>query len=107
MKLLLKALRTLAAVVSAFVLFVAAYAAYVNWDTGRVQALCDEAVPGTPVSALDGIASSHGLTLRASTRDSKGEGYTIFVPAPSTMGDTVCAIAHDGAKVSDAHMLEY
>lgn len=80
--------------------------AWTFWDVRRVRAFCADVQPGLLLSQLAPIAKRHwvgrGLIEKQGTFDEKTKDWVFFVPAPSTMGDVVCAIHHDKVSVVSA-----
>ena len=101
--------KLLIAVLGVIVLTMAGYALYAQWDKQRLSSFCAEARPGTPIGDLGKIAERHRVDtrwiIRGGTFDEATKTWRIFVPAPSTIGDMVCAIQHDRHSVISAKVL--
>jgi hypothetical protein len=76
------------------------------WDMHRLRAFCLDVHPGTVVTSISAMAQTHGLDegqLRHhDIYDDHAGSWQLLVPAPSTMGDMVCAIHHDKNLVLSA-----
>lgn len=88
------------------VLLVWIFGGWLWWDMRRVRAFCDEVKPGTLVASLPEIASRHGVDSKwfksPGVYDEKAGDWFLPIPAPSTMGDMICAIHHDQTLVKSA-----
>ncbi|HET9331775.1 MAG TPA: hypothetical protein VFO23_14710, partial [Steroidobacteraceae bacterium] len=102
-------------VVVVFVGPMVAYTVAIEWQIHRVEQLCAEMKPGTPVSNVLPAIKKHGLynSLVAyefahpeqRPPDSATKISNYGVPATMTYGDVECAIWHDGSVVVAANVL--
>ena len=97
------------------VLMIAAYGAFVEWDVGRVKAICRKIRPGSSMNSARSIIRSRGLGQYLPDPNSdypngvldQGTGAWFFAaPAGSTMGDWACGISNDGGKVLSTTLLD-
>jgi|SRR5215831_8285796 len=87
-----------AACVAVLVVPVAVYAAWAWWDVWKLERFCGEIQPGQSFSSLTALADKHHIDrryIRAGVADESTHSWFLPIPAPSTIGDTVCAIHYD------------
>jgi hypothetical protein len=84
------------------------YGAWFWWDMHRLRSFCGDLHVGTPVADIRGIAERHWISARYvhgnGVYDEKTHSWFLPIPAPSTMGDMVCAIHHNNGKVVSAEI---
>ena len=101
-------LKGLATALAVCVLAVGGYAWWVQRDTGRLRALCDALQPGLSLDEVSVLVKSAGFSAPSLRRGGVADGphgeRLVLVPAPSTMGETVCLIRVQAGRVLAAHM---
>ena len=92
------------------IVFFATYG-FVKWDVHRLYRMCAEIRPGETLADARRIASSAGLgeyfrSAEAGERifDPLNGNWELIVPAPTSRGEMVCVIAHDGKMVTKAEI---
>ena len=104
----------LAVLVGVLLLALAAYIGYVVWDEHRLRSICSKMVPGMTVADARKIVEDGGLggwvrpmagSNVPGVFDEKTKTWFFAVPAPTTVGDLVCGVTHDGRVVLSAEVL--
>jgi hypothetical protein len=92
MKIVVLIIGSLALIVVAF--FVA-YAAWEWYDVRKLEGFCGSIRPGNSFASLLPLAKENSINpryIRLGIADEEQHNWVTYVPAPSTIGDTVCAI---------------
>jgi hypothetical protein len=85
-----------------FITPVLLYIGYFLWDMHRVQQICAQLRPGSPVADIRRIVSHYGLSqylMDDGLYDKKTKTWDIFIPTGTTLGDLTCAIEHNRTVV--------
>ncbi len=103
-----RVVRSLAAALAACVLVVGGYAWWIQRDIGRLRALCETLQPGLGLDEVNARVEGAGFSAPSLRRGGLADGphgeRVVLVPAPSTMGETVCLIRLQAGRVLAAHM---
>ena len=103
-------LRVVLLILAVVALPVVAYVGYSFWDMHRLETMCSEIHAGATLAEARDIVTKAGLgqyfrTLKGSSTpgifDERSGLWEIAIPAPTTIGDMVCFISHDGKVVKE------
>ena len=92
------------------VAIVAAGGAWVWFDVHKLENFCGSISPGAPLSTLTSLAEAHGINshfIWPPVADDAHDSWIIYVAAPSTLGDTNCAVHYNQVTqiISSASMV--
>jgi hypothetical protein len=106
-------LRVALVAIAILALPVVAYVGYSLWDIHRLERMCSKIQPGVTLAEARDIVTRAGLgqyfrkAEKASPPgvfDQRSGLWEIAIPAPTTIGDMVCFISHDGRTVKAAQV---
>ena len=93
----------------ALLLVLGLYVLWMGYDVGRLRALCNAIQPGQTLTEVAGQVKQTGFDAPAlrggvATGGTDADQRTLLIPAPATMGETVCKIDVQDGRVLSARM---